>query len=79
MIVIGEVRLFSVKELAEKFDMHPVTIRRYLEAGIIQGKKLGRKWFVSEETLREYFKQWQQPARGKERETGNSATHKDGQ
>ena len=54
-IDIGNIRLFSVLELSEKLRCAPGTIREYLREGRLKGRKVGVKWYVSEESLREYF------------------------
>jgi hypothetical protein len=33
------------------------TIRRYLRKGRLKGRKLARKWYVTEDSLQEYFEQ----------------------
>lgn len=54
-IDIGNIRLFSVKELSDKLKCAPGTIREYLREGRLKGRKVGVKWYVSEESIREYF------------------------
>lgn len=55
-VQIGDMILYSTEELAEKFHLHVVTIRRLLEAGALKGQKLGRRWYVSEGALKDYFR-----------------------
>jgi len=52
---IGELRLYTVKEVAEKLGFLEKTIRKMLREGELQGKKLGRKWFITEKFLKEFF------------------------
>lgn len=52
---IGDLRLYTVKEVAEKLGFLEKTIRKMLRDGELQGKKLGRRWFISEKFLKEYF------------------------
>lgn len=54
-IEIGDIRLYSISELAEKLKLTEVTLRSYLRAGKMRGKKMGTSWYVTEEALREYF------------------------
>ena len=52
---IGELVFFELPELSEKLGCHINTLRRYLREGRIKGRKIGAKWLVSEDALREYF------------------------
>lgn len=54
---LGNILLFDVKELADKFNLNPVTIRTYIKTGKLKGQKVGTKWYISEEVLREFFKE----------------------
>lgn len=52
---IGSLTLYSVDDLHAKLGLSKMTIRAYLREGKIRGRKLGVKWYVTEEALREYF------------------------
>lgn len=54
---IGDLTLYSVSELAETLDVQEKTIRRYLRDGKLRGRKMARRWYVTEEALRDYFQQ----------------------
>jgi excisionase family DNA binding protein len=54
-IQVGEMKLYAVEELAEMLDVGLPTIRRYLREGKLKGKKLAKRWYVSEENLKDYF------------------------
>ena len=54
-IQVGDMKLYDVEELAEMLDVGLPTIRRYLRQGRLKGKKLAKRWYVSEENLKEYF------------------------
>ena len=54
-IQIGELKLYSLQELSEKLGVTKVTLRTYLKNGKMKGQKMGTTWYVSEESLREYF------------------------
>ena len=56
-VKIGTTTLYDLKELSKRFGLSLRTLRLYLRAGTIKGQKLGRKWFVSEDTLKNYFEQ----------------------
>ena len=52
---IGNLTLYSVDDLHEQLGLSKMTIRAYLREGKIRARKLGVKWYVTEEALREYF------------------------
>ena len=52
---IGNLTLYSVDDLHQQLGLSKMTIRAYLREGKIRARKLGVKWYVTEEALREYF------------------------
>lgn len=52
---IGNLTLYSVDDLHRQLDLSKMTIRSYLREGRIRGRKLGVKWYVTEDALRSYF------------------------
>jgi len=56
-IEIGSLKLFTIKELESLLKVSRNTVQNYLKIGKLKGRKLGVKWFVSEDNLREYFAQ----------------------
>jgi hypothetical protein len=54
-VQLGSLTLFSVDELSKKFSLNPITVRRLFRAGKLQGRKIGKRWYLTEEALREYF------------------------
>ena len=54
---IGDLVLYDVEELSKLMDVQEKTIRQILRDGKLKGRKLARKWYVTEESLREYFQQ----------------------
>jgi excisionase family DNA binding protein len=52
---LGNLTLYSVDDLHEQLGLSKMTIRTYLREEKIRGRKLGVKWYVTEEALREYF------------------------
>lgn len=51
-----EIRVYTVPELAKLFQLTPASVRRYLKEGRLKGRKVGTKWLVSEESIREFLK-----------------------
>jgi hypothetical protein len=45
--------VYSVKDLSEQLHASQKAIRSYLKTGKLRGKKVFRKWLVSEDALRE--------------------------
>jgi len=54
-IQVGDMKLYDVEEVAEILSVGEPTIRRYLRQGKLKGKKLAKRWYVSEEALKDYF------------------------
>ena len=54
-IVLGEVKLYSVSELSETLDINVQTVRKMFNTGKLKGRKMGRKWYVTEEALKQNF------------------------
>ena len=54
-IQVGDMKLYAVEEVAEMLSVGEPTIRRYLRQGRLKGKKLAKRWYVSEESIKEYF------------------------
>ena len=55
-ITIGDMKLYDVEELSEMLNIQDRTIRKLLREGLLPGRKLARKWYVSEDALKETFK-----------------------
>ena len=70
-VTIGELKLFSVDELAETLNVTRLTIRTYCREGRLRARKVGNRWFVSEESLKEYFNN---PSSGKGKRRKSSAS-----
>lgn len=54
---IGSLTLYDVEELAGLLQVHEVTIRKLLKAGKLPGRKLAKRWYVSEDALKAYFQE----------------------
>ena len=55
-IQVGDMKLYEVEELAEIPGVGLPTIRKYLREGRLKGTKPAKRWYVSEEALKEYFR-----------------------
>jgi len=54
-IQVGDMKLYEVEELAEILGVGLPTIRKYLREGKLKGTKPAKRWYVSEEALKDYF------------------------
>lgn len=54
---IGDLTLYSVDDLHEMLGISKMTLRAYLRDGKLKGRKMGVKWFVTEEAIRRYFEE----------------------
>lgn len=54
---VGNLTLYSVDDLHEMLGISKLTLRSYLREGKLKGRKLGVSWFVTEDSIREYFEQ----------------------
>jgi len=54
-IKISDLTLFDLQEISQKFGLSIDSIRSYIQAGKLKGRKFGVKWYVSVRALEEYF------------------------
>ena len=54
-IRIGELTLYDLEELSEKLQVNVRSLRRWIREGKIKAKKLGVKYYITEQNLTEYF------------------------
>jgi len=55
MVSILEKRYYDVGELVGIIKASSFTIREYLKAGKLKGRKIAKRWLVSEEELKEFL------------------------
>jgi hypothetical protein len=48
---IGNITFYSVLELSNSIEITPLTLRKYINEGKLQGRKVGGKYLVTEESL----------------------------
>lgn len=63
---IGDIKLYTVEELSELLDIQETTIRKYLREGRIRGRKMAKRWYISEENLASYFSQTEPDSQSEE-------------
>jgi excisionase family DNA binding protein len=54
-VKIGDLILYTTKEVAEKLEVTPLTLRKYINQGRITGQKIGQRFFISQDNLNEFF------------------------
>lgn len=54
---IGTLVMHSVEDLAERLEVSPHTIYRYIKEGKLQAKRFGKKYQITQESLEQYFKE----------------------
>ncbi len=54
---VGDLKLYPVEELAELLSIQEATVRKILREGRLPGRKLAKRWYVSEDSLKAYFQQ----------------------
>lgn len=52
----GNLVVYTVADLSKLLNTTPQTVRRYINEGRIQGRKIGRQWLVDEEAVREFLR-----------------------
>ncbi|HZK83360.1 MAG TPA: helix-turn-helix domain-containing protein [Desulfosporosinus sp.] len=50
-----DIRVYTVPELVKLFKLNPQSVRSYLKDGRLKGRKVGIKWLVTEEAIREFL------------------------
>lgn len=56
-IQAGDLKLYEVKELAQLLAIQERTVRKLFRDGTLKGRKLAKKWYITEEALKDYFSQ----------------------
>lgn len=54
-IQIGDLKLYSLQELSESLKLTLISLRSYVRQGKLKARKVGTRWYVSEDNLKEFF------------------------
>lgn len=49
--------LLTVEEAADKLKVSTRTVQKHLRLGLLQGKKLGKRWYIPSESMIQLFAQ----------------------
>src|SRR5574341_209949 len=53
----GDMTLYTVDDLAEMLSVSVTTVRSYIRSGVLKGRKMGRRWYVPDESVQQYFRE----------------------
>lgn len=56
MKVIGNLRFLSLDELSSFLGLSKVTLRSYIKTGKLDGRKIGQRWFITEQSVSKLVK-----------------------
>lgn len=56
---VGNLTLYDLEELSSLLNITVISLREYIKKGKIRGQKLGKRYFITQEALNEYFSQHQ--------------------
>ena len=54
--IIIMARILNTAQAAEKLQVRPITVRRYLKSGLLQGRRIGREWRVMETDIETFVR-----------------------
>lgn len=52
---VGDIKLYSVKDLHDALGINERTLRDWFNKGRLRGVKIGAEWHISEENLRKFL------------------------
>ena len=55
MIEVDDFKAFDANEVAEMLDLKYRTVTRYIQAGKIRARKIGKKYFVTEKDVKAFI------------------------
>ena len=50
----GEIELLKVEDIANTLDVSLETIRRYMRTGKLKAQKIGRRYYVSKDSFKDF-------------------------
>jgi len=57
MITVGDLKMYDLEEISKKTGISVKSLRKWIRQGKLKAKKLGVKYYVSEESLIEFLKE----------------------
>ena len=50
-----DLQVYTVPQLVKLFKLNSQSVRTYLKEGRLKGHKIGTRWFVTEDAIREFL------------------------
>lgn len=57
MINLESIKMYDLQEVSEKIGISVVSLREWIKQGKLKAKKIGVKYYVSEDSLIEFLKE----------------------
>lgn len=51
-----DIKVYNLKEIEEILDVSLRTLYRYIDSGRLKANKIGNKWIVTEQSLKDFIK-----------------------
>ena len=48
-------KIYTLDDIQKKTGISKQTLRKYIKAGTLKARKISRKWFVTQDALKEFF------------------------
>ena len=61
MIKLGDTTAYDVKEIAQAFNLSTATVRKYIKAGKLKGARFGKRYYMTEQAIKDYLETLQKP------------------
>ena len=64
-ITVGGVTVYDIPELSKMLNVTPLTLANYIRKRKLKAQKVGRRWLITEENLRDFLNAKQEEKKGK--------------
>ncbi len=54
-VKLADTTFYSVYEIAHKLNVTPASVRNYIRQGHLKGKKIMKRWLISEDDLKKFL------------------------
>lgn len=56
---LANTTLYTVTDIAHKLNVTPASVRNYIRQGYLKGQKIMKRWFITEDAMKEFMKKWE--------------------
>ena len=56
MIELDGMKIYNLDEVAKLLHINKATVRAYIKKGMIEARKVGGRWMITDEALKKLFK-----------------------